>query len=153
MSWNSSNTNERTPAAEPLEAQGQVEQGVQRRERSLLGSNWSRAPTPIAPSESPSPVLCSNSSTRLCTRPLSSRGVGALDPDGQVGEGQHPVEVDEHRDHPLLALGVAEHAAQEARLAELPRGVEPHVVAAGRRGEQLACFVVAVDDVVGRDRA
>ena len=85
-------------------------------------------------------------------RALELLRVGALDPHGDVGDREHAVEVDHDRDQPLLALAVAEHAPEQARLAELARRVEPDVVAADRLPEQLRGLLVAVDDLVGRDR-
>src|SRR3712207_7305544 len=51
-------------------------------------------------------------------------GVGTLEPHGHVRDGEDAVEVDEHRHHPLRPLGVAQDAAQEARLAVLARRVQ-----------------------------
>ena len=80
------------------------------------------------------------------------RRVGALEPHGDVRERQHAEEVDEDRDHPLAALRLLEHAAEQARLPVLPRRVEPDVVPADGRAQQLGRLRVPVDQVLGRDR-
>ena len=53
---------------------------------------------------------------------------------------------------PFLPLAVTEHAPEQARLAVLAGRVEPHVVPADRGREQPLCLLVAVDDVVRRER-
>jgi hypothetical protein len=78
--------------------------------------------------------------------------VGALDADGHVGVGENAVEIDQDRDQPLAALRVAEDPPEEARLPELPRGVEADVVAADRRPEELLRLGVAVDQILGGNR-
>src|SRR5207344_2352031 len=58
-----------------------------------------------------------------------------------------------HRDEALALLAVREGAPDQARLAVLARGVEPYVVAADRVLQQLLSLVIAVDDLLRRDRA
>ena len=98
-------------------------------------------------------MLCRNSSTRVRSSPLQLPRVGALEADRDVGDREDAVEVDHDRDQALLPLAVAEHAPEQARLAVLARRVEPHVVPADRRREQPLRLLVAVDDVVRRERA
>ena len=86
-------------------------------------------------------------------RALEMPGVRALEADRDVGDREDAVQVDEHRDQALVALGVPEHAVEEAGLAVLPRRVEPHVVAADRFREQLGGLGVTIEDVLRGDRA
>ena len=80
------------------------------------------------------------------------RRVRALQPDGDVRQGQDAEEIDEDRDHSLAAFRLLQHAAQQARLAVLARRVEPDVVPADRRAQQLGRLVVPVDQVFRWDR-
>ena len=79
--------------------------------------------------------------------------VRALEADGHVGQRDDAVEVDQHGHEPFLPLAVGERALQQARLAVLPGRVEPDVVAADRVLEQRLGLLVAIDDLVGLDRA
>ena len=67
----------------------------------------------------------------------------ALEPDRDVRDGRDPVQVDEHRDEPLVALAVVQRPLEQARLPVLARGVEPDVVAADGVPEELPHLVVA----------
>src|SRR5262249_36124039 len=86
-------------------------------------------------------------------RALQVPRVGPLEADRDVGDREHAVEVDRDGDEPLVALRIAEHAVQEARLPILAGGVESDVVPADRLLEQLGGLGIAVEDVLGRNRA
>ena len=77
--------------------------------------------------------------------------VGPLHADGDVGEREDAVEVDENGDHSRRSLRLTEDSLQEARLPVLPRCVQTDVVAPGGGLEQAPRLLVAVDDVVGTD--
>ena len=143
---------QRPEAAALLEPQRQVEQRVQRGQRI-------RARVDLEPGADPERAEREAEARALqelldpaARLPLQLPRVGALEADRDVGDREDAVEVDEDRDQTLLPLAVAEDAAQQARLAVLPRRVEAHVVAADRGRQQLARLVVPVDDVVGRER-
>ena len=85
--------------------------------------------------------------------PFQLPRVGTFDPDGDVGNRQHAVEVDHDRDQALAALPVAQHPPEQARLAVLPRRVEADEVAPDGPLEQPVRLLVAIDHLVGRDRA
>ena len=146
---------EHDQGAEPtalLEAERQVEQRVQRREGVGPGAQLQPRADPERAEREAEPGALQELLDPRARLPLQLPRVRALEPDRDVRHREHAVEVDEDRDHPLLALRVPEHAAEQARLAVLPRRVEPDEVAADRRGEQPLRLVVAVDHVVGRDR-
>ena len=103
MSWNSSRDDERAVAAALLEAQRQVEQRVERRQRVGLRVELEpRADPEGAEREAEARALQELLDPRA-NLPLQLPGVGALEPDGDVGEREDAVEVDEDRDQPLAA--------------------------------------------------
>jgi hypothetical protein len=135
-----------------LEAERQLEQGVEGRERILhrleleLGADAEGAerepdPRPLEERLHPPPEVA-----------FQLLRVRALEPHRDVADRRDAVEVDEHGDEPFGALPVVQGALEEARLAVLAGRVEPHVVAADDVPEELPHLVLAVDDVLGRDR-
>ncbi len=108
---------------------------------------------PGAPSESPRPVVRRMLSIVLRIGPAQLR-VGALDPYGDVGVAEHAVEIDEYGHELPGALGLGERLPQEARLAEVPRREEAHVVAAGGERQELLDLGLPVEyssGVTGRE--
>jgi hypothetical protein len=134
------------------EPQRQVEQRVQRRQRVALRVELQPSADAERTQREPEAGALQKLLDARTHLALQLPRVGTLDAHRHVGDRQHAVEVDEDRDEALVLLPVAQHAAEEARLAVLPRRVQPHVVAADGPLEQATRLVVAVDHLVGRDR-
>ena len=139
-------------AAALLEAERQIEQRVQRGEGVGPRAQLQPRADPERAEREAEPGALQELLDPRTRLPLQLPRVRALEPDCDVGHREDAVEVDQDRDHPFLALGVAQHAPEQAGLAVLPRRVEPHVVPADGGGEQALRLLVAVDHVVGRDR-
>ena len=77
--------------------------------------------------------------------------VGALEAKRHIGDRGHAVQIDKDRDEAFFGLPVAKRTLEQARLAVLPRRVEPDEVAADGIPEELLRLAVAVDDVLGGD--
>ena len=143
---------QRAVAPALLEPQRQVEERVQSGQRVGLRVELDAGADPVHAEREPDAGALQELVDARPHRALQVARVGPFEPNGHVGDRGDPVEVDEHRDQPLLPLAVGEHPAQQARLAVLPRRIEPDVVAADRVREQRAGLVVPVDDLVGRER-
>ena len=143
---------QRAVAAVLLEAQRQVEQRVQRGQR--VGARL-ELELHADPERREREAEAGSLQELLDSRADAAaklRRVCALEPDGDVRKGQDAEEVDEDRDHPLAAFRLLEHAPQQARLPVLPWRVQPDVVPADGRAQQLGRLRVPVDQVLGRDR-
>ena len=126
---------------------------MQRRDRLDLRIDLDAGADAEAPSDRPSPVRWSSSSTFARERALELLRVRALEADRDVRDRHDAVEVDEDGNEPLLLLGVAECALEQTRLAVFPRSEEANVVTADRGTEELVRLVVAVEELLRGDRA
>ena len=143
---------QRPEAAGFLEPQRQVEQRVQRRQRVGLRFQLKPRADPERAEREPEARLLEELLDAAPDRAPQLLRVCALEADGHVGERDDAVQVDEHRHEPLLLLAVRENSPEQARLAVLARRVQPDVVAADRVLQQVLRLLVAVDDLLGRDR-
>ena len=143
---------QRPEAAGFLEPQRQVEQRVQRRQRVGLGFQLKPRADPERAEREPKARLLEELLDAAPDRAPQLLRVCTLEADGHIGERDDAVQVNEHRHEPLLLLAVRENSPEQARLAVLARRVEPDVVAADRVLQQVLRLLVAVDDLLGRDR-
>ena len=134
-----------------LESKRQVEQCMQRRQRIDLRIELELRADPVGAERDADARLLEKVLDLGADGALQLLRVGALEAKRHIGDRGHAVQVDEDRDQALLGLPVAKRALEEARLAVLPRRVEPDEVAADGVPEQLLRLAVAVDDLLGGD--
>ena len=120
---------------------------------STFGSTWMRGADAVGAERQAEPGPLEQLVDTGAERALELAGVRALEADGDVGDGHDAVEVDEDRDEALLLLAVAERALEQARLAVFPRREQTDVVSADGGTEELVRLLVAVEQLLRRDRA
>ena len=121
---------ERAVPTRCLEAQRQVEQGVERGQRIARRVELEPRADPERAERKPDARALEERLDAPAQLAAEVLRIGALEPHGHVRDRRHPVEVDEDADQALAALPVVESPSEQARLAVLARRVEPDVVAA-----------------------